>query len=62
MHEDAPFLDGQYAAFGRVVSGMDVVDEIAETPTGAADRPITPQTIKSITLSDDEVVGEVQKV
>ena len=62
MHEDAPFLDGQYAAFGRVVSGMDVVDEIAETPTGAADRPITPQTIKSITLSDDEVVEEVQKV
>lgn len=39
MHEDAPHLDGQYAAFGRVVSGMDVVDEIASVPTGASDRP-----------------------
>ena len=62
MHEDAPFLDGQYAAFGRVVSGQDVVDEIATTPTDPSDRPITPQTIKSITLSDDEVVEEVQKM
>ncbi len=62
MHEDAPFLDGQYAAFGKVVSGQDVVDEIATTPTDPADRPITPQTIKSITLSDDEVVEEVQKM
>lgn len=39
MHEDAPHLDGLYAAFGKVVSGMDVVDEIASVPTGAADRP-----------------------
>jgi peptidyl-prolyl cis-trans isomerase B (cyclophilin B) len=62
MHEDAPFLDGQYAAFGRVVSGQDVVDEIATTPTDPSDRPITPQTIKSITLSDDEIVEEVQKM
>ena len=61
MHEDAPFLDGQYAAFGRVVSGQDVVDEIATTPTDPSDRPITPQTIKSITLSDDEVAEEVKK-
>ncbi len=62
MHEDAPFLDGQYAAFGRVVSGQDVVDEIATTPTDPSDRPITPQTIKCISLSDDEVVEEVQKM
>lgn len=62
MHEDSPFLDGQYAAFGRVVSGQDVVDEIATTPTDPSDRPITPQTIKSITLSDDEEVEEVQKM
>ncbi len=55
MHEDAPFLDGQYAAFGKVVVGQDVVDEIANTRTDAADRPIEPQVIKSITLSDDEV-------
>ena len=39
MHEDAPHLDGQYAAFGKVVSGMDVVDEIASYPTDFSDRP-----------------------
>ncbi|PWM24900.1 MAG: peptidylprolyl isomerase [Oscillospiraceae bacterium] len=50
MHEDAPHLDGQYAAFGKVVEGMDVVDAIANTPTDRADRPKTPQKIKSITI------------
>ena len=39
MHADAPHLDGQYAAFGRVVSGMEAVDEIASIPTGFNDRP-----------------------
>ncbi|MBO7304118.1 MAG: peptidylprolyl isomerase [Clostridia bacterium] len=39
MHADAPHLDGQYAAFGRVVSGMDTVDEIASIPTDFRDRP-----------------------
>jgi peptidyl-prolyl cis-trans isomerase B (cyclophilin B) len=48
MHRNKPSLDGQYAAFGRVVSGMEVVDAIAETPTDASDRPLTPQVIKSI--------------
>lgn len=62
MHEDSPFLDGQYAAFGKVVSGQDVVDEIATTATGSADRPVTDQRIKSITLSDDEKVEEVEKM
>ena len=62
MHEDASFLDGQYAAFGKVVSGLDVVDEIAGVNTNAADRPLIPQIIKSITLSDDEVVGGVDKI
>lgn len=62
MHEDSPFLDGQYAAFGKVVSGQDVVDEIATTATGSADRPVTDQRIKSITLSDDEQVEEVEKM
>ena len=38
MHEDAPHLDGQYAAFGKVVSGIEVVDEIAETPTGRSEE------------------------
>ena len=39
MHADAPHLDGQYAAFGKVVSGMEVVDEIASIPTDYSDRP-----------------------
>ena len=47
MHEDAPHLDGQYAAFGKVVSGMDAVDEIAECDTDYRDRPLEPQVIKN---------------
>ena len=50
MHQDAPHLDGNYAAFGKVVEGMDVVDEIAEVDTNYADKPIVPQIIKSVTI------------
>ncbi len=46
MHEDAPHLDGQYAAFGKVVEGMDAVDEIAAVKTDFMDKPIEPQIIK----------------
>lgn len=49
MHENAAHLDGQYAAFGKVIEGMDVVDEIACTDTDMRDRPRTPQVIKSVT-------------
>lgn len=49
-HADASFLDGQYAAFGRVIEGIEVVDEIAAVPTDPMDRPMIPQTIKSITV------------
>jgi len=52
MHQDAPHLDGSYAAFGKVVSGMDVVDEIAAAPTDRSDRPLTPQVMKSVTCTD----------
>ena len=56
MHRDAPHLDGQYAAFGKVVEGMDVVDEIANTPTINSffkrDFPRTPQVIRSITIAE----------
>ena len=48
MHKDASYLDGAYAAFGAVVSGIDVVDKIANTKTGPGDRPIEKITIKSI--------------
>lgn len=50
MHQDAPHLDGQYAAFGKVTEGMDVVDAIAECQTAMDDSPIVPQVIKTIKL------------
>ena len=50
MHEDAPHLDGSYAAFGKVVDGIDAVDEIACVPTTYGDRPVTPVVIKKMTL------------
>ena len=50
MHADAPHLDGSYAAFGKVVEGMDVVDAIAAVKTNFQDRPKVEQKIKSITI------------
>ncbi len=50
MHADAPYLDGSYAAFGKVVEGIEVVDEIAEIPTDYSDRPRVDQKIKTITV------------
>ena len=55
MHEDGDFLDGQYAAFGMVTEGMDVVDAIAAVKTNMQDRPLTEQKIASITV---ETFGE----
>lgn len=53
MHQDAPHLDGQYAAFGKVVEGMDVVDEIASVQTDYMDKPLEPQIMKKVTLIPD---------
>ena len=49
-HEDADFLDGQYAAFGKVTEGMDVVDAIASVKTGFSDRPVEKVVMKKVTL------------
>ena len=61
MHADSPHLDGQYAAFGKVVEGMNIVDEIASVPTDFRDRPQMDMRIKSITLVD-ETAEEPEKV
>lgn len=53
VHENAPHLDGSYAAFGRVLEGMDVVNQIAETPTSMGDRPEQEQKIKTITVIEN---------
>ena len=50
MHKNSPHLDGQYAAFGKVIEGMDVVNRSAETPTDYSDRPMKPQKMKSVTV------------
>ena len=52
MHKDAPHLDGQYAAFGKMTEGFDVLDAIAETATDRTDRPRNEQKIKHITVEE----------
>lgn len=52
MHEDGTFLDGQYAAFGHVTEGMDVVDAIASVRTNAMDKPLEDQRIKTVRIVD----------
>ncbi|MBR2264675.1 MAG: peptidylprolyl isomerase [Firmicutes bacterium] len=48
MHQDAPHLDGGYAAFGKVTKGIEVVDEIASTPTDWRDKPLEPQVMAKV--------------
>ena len=55
MHKDAPHLDGAYAAFGKVIEGMDVVNQIADVRTDYSDRPMKEQKIKAMTV---ETFGE----
>ena len=50
MHQDSPHLDGQYAAFGKLLEGEDVLDNIARTKTGWGDKPIQPQVMKTVTV------------
>ena len=55
MHKTSPHLDGQYAAFGKVIEGIEVVNEIAEVDTDFQDKPLDPQVMKSVTA---ELFGE----
>lgn len=50
MHKTSPHLDGQYASFGKVIEGMEFVNEIATTPTDYSDRPMQPQVMKKVTV------------
>lgn len=59
MHADAPHLDGQYAAFGKITEGLEVIDEIAAQPTqslpnGMDDVPVEPQIIKTIKIDEEK--------
>ena len=55
MHADYPALDGNYAAFGRVIEGIEAVDHVAEVETGKNDRPVEDQVIKSIRVETNGV-------
>ena len=50
MHETSPHLDGQYAAFGKIIEGMDIVDKIATVQTDFRDRPLQEQKMKKVTI------------
>ena len=50
MHQTSPHLDGSYAAFGKIIEGMDIVNKIAETPTDFRDRPLEDQVMKTVTV------------
>ena len=62
MHQDGTYLDGQYAAFGKVTSGMEVVDEIAGVATDSNDKPLEDQVIESIRVETYGVEYEVNKL
>lgn len=53
MVEDAPHLDGQYAAFGKITEGMDAADKIVNQPRNAMDKPDTPQVMKKVTIEEE---------
>lgn len=50
MHDDAPYLDGNYAAFGKVISGIEEVDKIAQVETDLMDKPLEEQKMKKVTI------------
>ena len=63
MHADSDFLDKDYAAFGEVIEGMDVVDAIATTDTDRNDKPLTEQRMKTVRVETFGVdYGEPEKI
>ena len=62
MHADYPALDGQYAAFGRVIEGIEAVDHVAAVQTGANDRPVEDQVIQSIRVETNGVEYTAEKI
>lgn len=50
MHKNSPHLDGDYAAFGKIIEGMDIINKIAEVPTNYSDRPMKDQVMETVTV------------
>lgn len=61
-HQDSEFLDNNYAAFGMVTEGIEIVDSIAETPTNDNDKPINDIIIDSITIDNDVKLADFEKL
>ncbi len=53
MHTDVPYLDGEYAAFGRITEGLEVIDKIVNVPRDAMDKPKEPQVMKKVTIEEE---------
>lgn len=63
MHENSPHLDGEYAAFGKVIEGIEIVNKIAEVKTSRSDKPVEPQVMEAVTVElFDENYPEPEKI
>ena len=63
MHKTSPHLDGEYAAFGKVIEGMDIVNKIAQVKTDYSDRPVQEQKMKKVTVDTfGETYDEPEKM